>query len=238
MINHIKEKHKKYFYPIPLKLPTIIISLIILAFISYLVIGPAEGFFINLITELFGILVTIYIVSYLLLNEEKKQWDSIESIINNKLKVFIFGFYYTILNEIDINPYEQTEEEYDYNKTIESSGLKSLIDKKLADSMIYFTGKRLDNFVRSFTKEKEELSKIILYMEKRPLFLHKILIYEVEYKMESLITGYQFKRILSQFNDQTIFMKTKPEFIKKFIFDVEDIVNKVETINDSLKSCL
>ena len=64
----------------------------------------ADGFFINLATEIIGIIITISYVNWVLERHEKKKWQTTEERVTNRLLILLNGIVGGIRNGVGISP--------------------------------------------------------------------------------------------------------------------------------------
>ena len=236
MIKYIKKKHKELFNYIPLKLPLILIGIILLSLAVYFFCNKADGFLINLVTELIGIIVTTYLVSYLLFKEERKQWSVVEKIIESKFDGFILSLYHSLAKSINVNLFEEFGTIEYMTKQLEVSELKKIIDARIEKAIKNFTGSELDMLISHIKTEKEQLKEIIQYMEKRPVFIHNIGLFEIENKLEQIINTNFFYKIVRQIKSYIKIIDSNKDYTENFINEIKYILEKLFEIRNNIKS--
>ncbi len=76
--------HKKLFPHIPIIITNILASLLLISFILYLTTDCIDDFLSNIITEIIGVIITLYIVEVIF----SKQWFLVEVQLNKKITAF------------------------------------------------------------------------------------------------------------------------------------------------------
>lgn len=233
MIKYLKKKHKELFSYIPLTLPIILVGIILMSLSVYYYFDKLDGFLINLITELIGILVTIYLVTYLLVKEEKGQWREIKEIVEEKYANFIYLFYSVIASSIDMN----LTREFDYLNYLQNdlSEVKKNIDEKIEESISNFTGKDIDGLITRLQHTKVRLGEIIRYIEKRPFFMQDKELFEIDNKLDKIFNRTLMQKLFQEIKSDIKISESSKNYTEELIKEIKEILEKLFAARENIK---
>ncbi|MEW5842854.1 MAG: hypothetical protein AB1775_06295 [Bacteroidota bacterium] len=234
-IKNIRKKHKQLFPIIPFQFPIIFISLIGFVTFCYFFLTKADGLFINLIAGLICILITPYLVTYPLFKERAEEWKLIKLILNSRSENFTIWFYRNVAESIKINLIEHFGPIDYLTKNLNIKEIKKLLDNNLKTTVNQFSPGDLEIFINTLSKEKQNISGITSYMEKRPYFLHIVQLYEIEWILENITSKYLFYKITKQFKDDKTIIESNVDYTTNLISETNKILEILIKLNDDNK---
>lgn len=234
-IKNIRKKLKLWLRIIPFLFPIISIALIGLATYCYFFWTKADGLLINLIAGLICILITPYLVTSLLFIKKGGEWKSIELILHSRSENFTIWFFRNVAESIKINLIEHFGPIDYLTKNLNIKEIKKLLDNNLKTTINKFKPVDLEIFINTLSKEKQNISDITSYMEKRPYFLHIVQLYEIEWILENITSKYLFYKITKQFKDDKTIIESNVAYTTNLISETNKILEILIQLHDDNK---
>lgn len=242
MLQYLIKKHKEVFPNIPIKVPIFLIAFLSVISIPIFISRDGSGLFTNIITELLGIMVTIYVVDKLFFDREKSEWKEVEKIITLKVQGFIHSFILTLTMKMKLSFKEQLELEPSYSHLEkEWDKIENILLPAIENNLLTFTGYDLEQLIGELKTVRKELNDVVTYMEKKPSYLQMLSIYILANKLERRInTYYVLNNIIKQFPIDQIVYKKEVHYIvslqnelKYFLLELRKVDIRVsKTLSD------
>lgn len=186
------------------------------------------GLLINIATEMFGIFITVTIVNYIIYKNEMDKWGDVEKIITRKLKTLTYNFHIRISEKIKVSLMDEFNPYKSLAGRIDITRLKKALDEKLEDSINKLTGKETDNLIQIIREEKNYLTQIIDYVERKSSLLQQTVLYDIDEKFNNILEKHLLIKLTGGSNCDDYYFKEMVAEIKVLLNALFDLFKRIE----------